>query len=138
VSGLVLDASVALAWMLPAEVYRDRAASVIEQVVQAGAVVPPLWFIEVGNAVVVSERRGRLPAPQVPILLRHLAALPIAVDAEMTANAWTDTLAVARTHGLSLYDATYLELARRLHLELATFDAQLERAARAERLELMQ
>jgi len=131
----VLDASVAMAWMLPAEVDRDRAAAVMERVVLAGAIVPPLWHIEVGNALIVNERRGRLTPQQVPILLRHLAALPVSIDADMAAWVWTDAVGLARTHGLSLYDATYLELARRTRLPLATFDQRLARAAAAERLD---
>jgi predicted nucleic acid-binding protein len=128
VPGLVLDASVALAWALSGEVHQGRAAVVMEQLVLAGAIVPPLWHLEVANALVVNQRRGRLPADRVPLLLRRLAALPIAVDQDMTSHVWTETVTLALAQGLSLYDAAYVELAKRTGLKLATLDERLGRA----------
>jgi len=60
-----------------------------------------------------------------------LAALPIAVDEETKAHAFTDTMQLARTHDLSAYDAAYLELAMRRGLPLATLDDKLKAAAHA-------
>jgi predicted nucleic acid-binding protein len=59
-----------------------------------------------------------------------ISELPISVDHETTARAWRDILQIARIDGLTTYDATYLELARRLGLPLLTKDKELARAAR--------
>ena len=136
-TGLVLDASVALAWVLPAEARREEAAALAARVAEEGAVVPALWRLEVGNALLMAARRGRIRAPHVDAAWLHLAALPITVDTETSAHAWGATAALARTHGLTLYDAAYLELAARRKLPLATFDAVLERAAGVEGVELV-
>ncbi|GDX94751.1 hypothetical protein LBMAG47_04150 [Planctomycetia bacterium] len=63
--------------------------------------------------------------------LRLLAALPIALDDETASRAWLQSLHLARSHRLSVYDATYLELALRHGLPLATLDARLAAAATA-------
>ncbi len=104
----------------------------MEQLVLAGAIVPPLWHFEVANALVVNQRRGRLPADRVPVLLRRLGALPIAVDQGITARVWSETVALALANGLTVYDAAYVELAKRAGLALATLDERLARAALAE------
>jgi predicted nucleic acid-binding protein len=130
----VLDASVALAWMLPDEANAVAAQHLIEAVVEEGAVVPAHWRLEVGNGLLMAERRGRVPNGTVAALLSRLAALPIALDPETAARAWDAAPDLVRRHGLSLYDAAYLELAARKALPLATFDAALRRAAAAEQV----
>jgi predicted nucleic acid-binding protein len=61
--------------------------------------------------------------------LSFLAGLPILVDSATDARAWTDTMALARQHGLNAYDAAYLELAMRAAVPLATLDGPLIAAA---------
>lgn len=130
--GLVLDASVVMAWTIPDEAQVGRAKAVMQQVTGDGAVVPGLWRLEVGNALLMAERRGRLHAPQLADALRFLEALPIETDPETGLHAWTASAILARRHRLSLYDACYLELALRLGLPLASFDTALLVAAGAE------
>jgi predicted nucleic acid-binding protein len=103
-------------------------------VAEDGAVVPAHWRLEVGNALLMAERRGRIRAARVDAVWRLLAALPIEMDAETNARAWESAAALARQHGLTLYDAAYLELAGRRALPLATFDGALLRAAGTEKL----
>jgi predicted nucleic acid-binding protein len=93
-------------------------------------VVPALWHLEVANALLVGERRKRTTAAKVSHFLTLLSALPITVDEETATRAWSDTLSLARTHGLSAYDAAYLELAVRQGLPLATLDEPLRAALR--------
>lgn len=70
------------------------------------------------------------PAPfGKPLALRMLAGLPIVVDGQTVARAWAETIALARSHDLSAYDAAYLELAMRRSLPLATLDDKLKSAA---------
>ena len=134
-AAFVLDASVALAWMLPDEATAAEARRLIEAVVEGGAVAPAHWRLEVGNGLLMAERRGRVPPDgTVAALLGRLAALPIALDSETAARAWDAAPALVRRHGLSLYAAAYLELAVRKGLALATFDTALRRAAAAEQV----
>lgn len=124
----VLDSSAALAWVLPGE---GQAAleRLLGEIAADGAVVPGLWPLEVGNILLVAERRGRLGAAERREALDLLRALPIDTDDETAARAWVATLTLAAAHGLTLYDASYLELARRRGLPLATLDSALRRAA---------
>lgn len=134
--GLVLDASVALAWALPAEVRADAARNVLLRIAEEAAVVPAHWRLEVGNGLLMGERRGRLLPGQVDAVWRHMVAMPIEIDQETNARAWSSAAGLARKHGLTLYDAAYLELAARRGLPLATFDAALARAAGVETVAL--
>jgi predicted nucleic acid-binding protein len=128
--GLVLDCSVALAWCFPDE-QAPYPQSVLDSLAATAAAVPSLWFLEVANALLVGERRGRCTAADVATWLGFLGALPIHADPETTARAWSDTLRLARTYNLSAYDASYLELAVRHGLPLAALDGKLKNAATA-------
>jgi predicted nucleic acid-binding protein len=127
---LVLDGSVTLAWLL-ADEQPAAAAQVLDLLVEEGAIAPGLWPLEVGSALLMAERRGRLSGRNRTQALQGLAGLPIEIDDETAGRAWRETLALAETHRLTLYDAAYLELALRRSLPLATFDAGLRAAAEA-------
>lgn len=131
-SGLVLDASLAAAWLLDDETWPGASES-LDRVRNEGGLVPELWQSEVGNALVVAERRGRLPAGGALARLTSLRRLPITTDQFPDLDAAID---LAMVHGLSLYDAAYVELATRLDLPLATLDRNLARAALAEGLDV--
>jgi predicted nucleic acid-binding protein len=126
---LVVDASIVLTWCFEDEVTADTEA-VGTRVDSEGAVVPHLWRLEIANALLLAERRGRLGRAKLEQRLELLAALPISTDADTDIHAWADTLLLARAQRLTLYDAAYLELAIRRNLELATLDRDLQRAAR--------
>jgi len=83
------------------------------------------------NALLVAERRSVLPQADSDRFLSRLSNLPILTEAEPTSERRARILALARAHGLSSYDATYLELAQRLGAALASFDRQLNQAAQA-------
>jgi predicted nucleic acid-binding protein len=124
----VLDYSVALAWCFPDE-KAPAPQSILDSLTDAQAIVPSLWHLEVGNSLLVSERRGRSTQADTANWLKFLSALPIVVDGETVPRAWADVLGLARTHGLSAYDAAYLELALRRGLPLASLDSKLIAAA---------
>jgi predicted nucleic acid-binding protein len=126
---LVIDASLALAWCFGDET-SPAADKAIDQVRDKGALVPPLWRLEVANVLFAAERRGRIGRADLERRLNLLSALAIMTDAETDSRAWTDTLTLARAQQLTLYDATYLELAMRHGAELATLDQDLAQAAR--------
>ena len=99
------------------------------------ALVPQLWHLEVRNALLVAERRGRIRADEVEERLRCLLELPVKTDTEPNLET---AFALARGRHLSFYDALYLELALRCGGALATLDAALARAAVAEGLSLVE
>ena len=127
-SGLVVDASVVVAWLFDDE-EEPRADRALQRLEEGGAMVPHLWHLETRNTLLIAERRGRLTAAGVKERLDALRGLPIRTDEEPDLQSAFD---LARAHGLSFYDALYLELAKRESAELATLDGALGRAAVAE------
>ena len=123
-TGLVLDASVAMTWCFPDE-NSPFAERVLDSLRTGACFVPGWWAIEVANAVL------SLQEFEAARFLGLLKALAITVDPQTADRASTDTLALARRHGLTVYDATYLELAIREGLALATLDEALRKAAQA-------
>ena len=82
--------------------------------------MPSLWRLEVANSLTIAVRRRRIDAEFRRAALSDLALLDIATDQHTDAQAWSETLHLADRHRLTLYDASYLELARRRALPLAT------------------
>jgi predicted nucleic acid-binding protein len=128
---LVLDSSVTLAWVYSAET-TEEVDVVFARVVESGAWVPALWRLEVANVLEMGVRNGRTDSAFRDAALADLALLPITVDQETDRQAWSATAKLAARHRLTLYDAAYLELARRRCLPLATLDNELRVAATAE------
>jgi predicted nucleic acid-binding protein len=124
VSDLVLDASVALAWCFDNEATAgtDR---VLERLATGTASVPAIWHVEVANVLTVSERRRRLTPARTTEFIALLETLAIEVDEETPFRAFGRVLDVARAKGLTAYDASYLELAMRLGVPLASKDGDL-------------
>jgi predicted nucleic acid-binding protein len=122
--------SLTLAWCFPDE-QATYPLSVLESLADVQAFVPELWHLEVANALLVGERRKRCTQADATTWLSFLPALPITVDEETTARAWSDILNLARSHNLSSYEAAYLELALRRGLPLASLDDRLKAAATA-------
>jgi predicted nucleic acid-binding protein len=124
----VIDASI-VAGLAFGEAPSPKIAFAIDQLALTEAVAPVLFFFEVRNALVVNERRGRTTPEGSADFLRRLTGLPIRLaplpdDGEL--------MALARKRKLTVYDAAYLELAKREGLPLATVDRGLEKAAVAE------
>jgi predicted nucleic acid-binding protein len=128
--GLIIDSSVAIAWCFPDE-QDTYSQSVLDALASEQAIVPDLWHLEVANALIVGERRKRSTQANTVTWLGFFNSLPIAVDEETKTHAFGATLSLARDHGLSVYDAAYLELAMRRGLPLATLDEKLKTAAAA-------
>lgn len=126
----VLDASVALAWCFPEERTAGAEAILDSLTAGAGAITPSIWPHEVANALLVGERRRRITLAQVTSALTVIKALPIVLDSIQTVHVFEWVLPLARQHQLSEYDASYLELALRELLPLATLDEGLRRAAK--------
>ena len=124
----VLDASIPACWAFQDE-QDARADAAYARIKTEEAVVPSLWWFEIRNILVVNERRKRITESDTGVFLRDLAGLRIRIDREPEEGA---VLRLARTHRLSVYDASYLELALREAIPLATLDGELAAAARKE------
>jgi predicted nucleic acid-binding protein len=130
VSLLILDSSATLAW-----IYGDETTEAIRRVFDAiadnGALVPVLWRLEVANSLTMAVRKRRIDPDFRRAALADLALLHITTDPQTDAYAWADTLNLADQFRLTVYNAAYLELARRRILPLATLDQELRTAANA-------
>jgi len=125
---LVVDASVAVAWTLPDE-SSGLADAVLAEIAQGGAVSPVFFKLEFANVLAIAVRRSRIDADLRDRALEDFSALGFVYDHESLDSAWTVMPKLAEQHGLSVYDACYLELAKRKSLPLATLDKGLARAA---------
>ena len=129
-SGLVIDASIALSWLLPDEVTAASLAVRNDLAKAEGVWVAAHWRLEVCNSLWMAERRKRLDAAGVAQAVALFTQLPVIVDPETNNRAGAETLALARQHALSVYDAAYLELALRRGATLASLDEALQTVAR--------
>lgn len=129
-SDFVLDASVTMAWCFEDET-TPYTEAVLQRLAGARAVTAVIWPYEVANVLLGAERRGRITQSQAIHFLELLRALPISVDEHGHTQAWGDVTALGRAHGLTSYDAAYLELAARADLPLASQDERLVQASRA-------
>ena len=128
----VLDNSVSMRWLLESEKPADQkyAESVLTNFVDADALVPNLWHLEVVSVLLGAEKRCEVSVGETERFIAQLEYLPIQVDPLTSHQSFSRTLALARTYKLSSYDAAYLELAIREGLPLATLDKHLIKAAK--------
>ena len=135
-TGFVLDASVTVAWCFDDE-STPAAWALLDRLRTTPGHVPALWELEIGNILLGAERRRRITQARAALFLGILGELDIRVDPDLPGRAFRDVLPLARAQRLTTYDATYLELAMRLGLPLATKDAALVRAANAVRVKTL-
>lgn len=126
-TGFVLDCSIAVAWCFEDEA-SDICDALLDRVRDEGALVPSLWYLELGNVMIQAERRGRIMSADISTRLKLIGNLPIGIDDETPLRALHEILALARAQNLTTYDSTYLELAIRRGLPLATNDKRLRSA----------
>jgi predicted nucleic acid-binding protein len=126
----VADASVTVGWVHPAQATKQTAAMLDAIADGATLEVPALWPLEVANALIVLARRRKLGEDERQAALGWLRGLRVRVDHEMSALAWSRLSELAAAHQLSVYDAAYLELAKRRRLVLGCKDGPLRTAAR--------
>lgn len=124
----VLDASVTMAWC-----FEDQQTSYSEAALKAvgdGAVpiVPTLWIYEISNVLALANREGVLDRAKAATFWRKVRKA-VEVDEKTDEDAGLRIMDLAERHGLTAYDAAYLELALRAALPLATLDKKLRKAA---------
>lgn len=125
----VLDTSVVMAWCFEDE-RSAYTANVLHSLETAEAVAPAIWPLEVGNVLMVAERKKRLSQADSVRFVTLINALPIEVEQEPPSRMSEDIMSLAREQNLSTYDACYLDLAMRHGLPLATQDKALLHAAK--------
>jgi predicted nucleic acid-binding protein len=130
VAHCVLDASATFPWLFEDEA-SPEADELLDLVTEHGAVVPALWYLECANGLAMAERRDRIDSEGIVRAIGLLRRLPLEVDNAAPSRAFDDVLALARTRGLTAYDAAYLDLALRRGLPLATDDGSLRAVANA-------
>lgn len=127
-TGVVVDASTALAWCFPDE-SSEYADTVLVGLEGKTILVPSIWPLEIANALLVGERAKRLRQAEIQRFTALLEGLPLAQDAQTVGVHIANVLPLAREYGLSAYDAAYLELSIRHGAPLAALDGKLQRAA---------
>lgn len=125
----VLDCSVALAWCF-LDKQDDYAVKVLRSLRHAQAVVPAIFPLEVANGLRMGERRTRSTEADTTKWLTSLGSLPIEVDTRQPAEIYSAVSPLSRLHGLTSYDASYLELAVRRGIPFATLESKLRAVAK--------
>jgi len=137
VSRFVIDASVVLTWCFP-----DENAAMAEHVADlfkrdGTAIAPSFWPHEVLNALLAGERRKRISRDLVRSFLDDLATLPIVLEQFPAGIVFDRIERLSREHGLTAYDAAYLDLALESISPLATLDEDLVRACKKAKVRLI-
>jgi predicted nucleic acid-binding protein len=128
-SRFVVDNSVVMTWCFEDEASK-RGDAILDLLAETSAIAPAVWPLEVANVLLVAERSKRISRGESERFLAILHSLPIAVAPQPTPQVFGGAFALARDTGLSAYDASYLLLAMREGVPLATLDRRLRRAAR--------
>ena len=128
---IVVDASVVAAHLLPDEGNREAVATILARLDKEDGVVPPIFRYEIRNILLMAKRRKRIDDRQLQQLLAELTDFALVEDA---AGNDANMFDLADRMELTVYDAAYLEVAKRRQASLATFDTELARAADAEQV----
>ncbi|WP_313623604.1 type II toxin-antitoxin system VapC family toxin [Achromobacter sp.] len=129
---LVLDASVALSWLqLPSQTCSAQALAILEDLADEPALVPPIWALEVAQGALRIERQQQATPDMLAAFSARLNMAPVISESRPTATWLPRSISLARRHALTVYDASYLELALWHDAALATFDKRLAQAAHA-------
>ncbi len=93
--------------------------------------VPALWLYQVVNVTELAVRKGRIAPEKAKAFLESLADLPIEIEHPSVQQMFISVRTLVSQYGLTAYDASYLELAIRHNLPIATYDKALSSAAQA-------
>ena len=132
---IVLDASLAIAWLLREHQY--GAADAYDLLAESSFVVPSHWPIEIGNALRSNLRSGRISSDIVDTIAEYLEEFDIAIEPPIPLAEIRPLLHFAVAHELTVYDATYVQLALQQSASLATVDAEMRQAAGKLRIPLL-
>jgi predicted nucleic acid-binding protein len=132
----ILDGSVALAMLLPDE----DSAGVDElgsRFAAATVLVPAIWPLEVSNGLLSALRDRRISAAQFDERLDAVGMFPVEVQPPPDHGTLMRIAALARGASLTMYDASYLDLAKERAMPLATLDRGLRKACATHGVEIL-
>ena len=125
---VVVDASAAIGWC-----FHDRmspaSVAAIARLRTGTVLVPAVFFFEVANALVVAQRRGVIAPADADSFVNLLESLRIVVDRQGIHRACHELREIATAQRLTVYDASYLQLAMRSAASIATRDGPLRDAS---------
>jgi predicted nucleic acid-binding protein len=133
---LIVDCSMAMAWCF-ADESTPETVRIQDRLAAEAALVPGHWFLEVANVLTMAEKRKRISSDDSQQFVQLLSLLDIQVDDETFRRAFEHILPLCRSHGLTSYDAAYLDLALRRKIPLASLDDALRQAATSLGLEVL-
>jgi predicted nucleic acid-binding protein len=125
----VLDCSITMAWCFEDEGNNDTIA-ILEILKNSTAIVPSLWALEVANVLLIAKRHKRISEAHSSNFIDFLSVLPIIIDQPISLKAMQHVIDLANQVDLTIYDASYLELAIREKIPLLTLDKAMIRAAK--------
>jgi len=132
----VVDNSVVMAWCFKDETSR-YADYILDRLEVSTGFVPAIWPLEVCNVLLAAERKRRISEAGSTRFITLLAELPLIVEQESPERMMKEIFALARKHKLSSYDASYLDLAMRKGLPIATLDKDLIKAAKQSKVPIL-
>lgn len=132
----IIDCSITMAWCFEDE-RTEATVRIQDRLIDEGAIVPRHWELEVANVLVMAEKRKRISTADSMRFLNDLRVFEIQVDNQSSGWIFDHVLPLCRAHGLTSYDAAYLDLALRRQLPLATLDNDLRRAATSLGMEIL-
>ena len=135
-AAFVLDCSITMTWCFGDEA-TAAAYAVLDRLASETAVVPPHWYLEVGNVLIMAEKRKRISTDATTEFLKLLGALDIEIDSVPADSTFPHIVPLCRKYSLTSYDAAYLELAIRRQLPLASLDTELRAGAKRAGISLL-
>jgi len=135
-ASFIVDCSLTMAWCFVDETTL-AASELLDRLAEESVLVPSLWFLEVANVLAMAEKRKRITAGASDRFLALLDTLEIEVDVEAHNRSFSDLIPLCRTHGITSYDAVYLDVAIRHRLPLASLDDDLRRSAKTLGIKLL-
>jgi predicted nucleic acid-binding protein len=134
VTDFIIDASAALAWLVPTQATAASTAFLQERDADR-FVVPHIFNWEVGNALLALHRRRLLPLRELERAFADLSELEV-VSAPAMPTAEIEQLGlIGRELGLSLFDSAYLTLAMERSAALVSRDGGLLAVAGRQRVD---
>ncbi len=130
----VIDASATGPLVLPDET-QSMIPAAFDLILHAALVAPLHWRFEISNLLLVAQRRGRINDAQRFTAIERLEQMDVAIDVQSGEQAWLASFEIAQADSLTVYDAAYIELARRLGCGLLTYDRAMAKAAIARGIE---
>ncbi len=135
-AAFIIDCSITMSWCFSDE-STPAASKVQDRLEKESPMVPAHWFLEVTNVLAMAEKRKRITPAKSTEFLGLLEAMDLEVDDEASGRAFAHLFPLCRHHGLTSYDAAYLELALRRRLPLASLDDDLRAAAKKLGIEVL-